>query len=1093
MLDFFQKLFSSGASCPTGLYLWMPGLVSLHVISDGLIALACYSISISLAWLVRQRREPQFRWMFRCLVLFILACGTMHLMEIWNVWHGDDWFSGGIKALTAVASVATAILLARLTPRALALPSPEAAVRARARWEEEVSLRGKAEENVDQLHVELHERNVERMATKELLQSNVLERQDARKKLNAAVHVINALKAELGDSAMVAFAEHNQAVKVAGQLAALVESSDDAIIEIDLRGMVTSWNAGAERLFGYSASEMIGQSIDWQIPPRCQGEEMRILGLIQRGEFMGRFETMRACKDGSNLDVSVMVAAIKDSAGRIIGASKMVRDITQKKQTELALIVSELRYRRLFETAQDGILILDANTGRVIDANPYMKLLLGYSQKEFLGRTLWELGLFKGEAGARISFAEMQDGDCLRYEDLALETKDGLRVGVEVISNAYIVDQNRLIQCNFRDVSARKRAEARFRRLVDSNAQSVFFWNVKGEVTGGNDAFLHLTGYAREDLEQGRINWIALTPPEYAELDAHALNDLAARGVCESYEKEWIRKDGSRVFILVGAAMFEDNPDDGVCFVIDITERRRSEEALRLFRNLVDQSTDAFEVIDPRSARFLDVNEKSCSELGYSRVEHLGLRLFDIDPLLNESNWRERMEKIRAAGSLNGEGLHRRKDGSAFPVEFNAKWVRLDRDYIVAVVRDITERKQAEMRVREQHEAERANRAKSEFLSRMSHELRTPLNAILGFGQLLEMDGLNVEDKESVAQIIRAGKHLLGLINEVLDIARVESGKLALTPEPVSVRETLEETLCLVRPLASERRVRLEPLAGDLDCEVLSSEQRFKQVILNLLSNAVKFNCDGGTVAISCEKIEEFLRIKVTDTGRGISAANLAKLFVPFERLNVGDTVIEGTGLGLSLSKHLIEAMGGRIGVESALGKGTTFWVELPLIQGTPAATVRSLDAPIPSVAELPRCTAPRTLLYIEDNLSNLRLVERILARRPEVKLISAMQGSIGLELARQHLPDLVLLDFHLPDIQGDDILRQLRADSRTAGLQIVMLSADAAPAQIKRLRAAGANDYLTKPIDVRRFLAIVDATEPGRAKPTKDTTTQAL
>jgi CheY-like chemotaxis protein len=218
---------------------------------------------------------------------------------------------------------------------------------------------------------------------------------------------------------------------------------------------------------------------------------------------------------------------------------------------------------------------------------------------------------------------------------------------------------------------------------------------------------------------------------------------------------------------------------------------------------------------------------------------------------------------------------------------------------------------------------------------------------------------------------------------------------------------------------------------------------------------------------------------EVADTGRGISAGNLAKLFVPFERLDVGDTVIEGTGLGLSLSKHLIEAMGGRIGVESELGKGTTFWVELPLIQGTPAATARRLDARIPSVAEQPRSTAPRTLLYIEDNLSNLRLVERILARRPEVKLISAMQGSIGLELARQHQPDLVLLDLHLPDIQGDEILRQLRADPRTEQLPIVMISADATSAQIQRLRAAGANDYLTKPIDVRKFLAVVDATEP--------------
>jgi len=227
------------------------------------------------------------------------------------------------------------------------------------------------------------------------------------------------------------------------------------------------------------------------------------------------------------------------------------------------------------------------------------------------------------------------------------------------------------------------------------------------------------------------------------------------------------------------------------------------------------------------------------------------------------------------------------------------------------------------------------------------------------------------------------------------------------------------------------------------ECEVLSSARRFPQVI-----PAVKFNRADGTATVSCEEIEDCVRINVADTGRGISAPNMAKLFVPFERLDVGDTVVEGAGLGLSLSKHLVEAMGGRIGVESVPGEGAAFWVELPLVQGTPATTTRKLGARIPCVAELPRTIAPRTLLSIEDNLSNLRLVERILARRPEVKLVSAMQGSIGLELARQHLPDLILLDLHLPDIQGDEILRQLRADPRTEQLPIMMISADATSAQ---------------------------------------------
>jgi PAS domain S-box-containing protein len=513
-------------------------------------------------------------------------------------------------------------------------------------------------------------------------------------------------------------------------------------------------------------------------------------------------------------------------------------------------------------------------------------------------------------------------------------------------------------------------------------------------------------------------------------------------------------------------------------------ERQRADrnlvESQERYRLLIQRSPDAYLIVCEDKIVFanaaslnLFAADREASLLGQSFLEIVAPEFRNIV--------RERIQNALGDGvNLPIEILVTRLDGTVVSVEKNSNlFVHGGKPAVQIVLRDITERKQGEARLRGQEEAERANRAKSEFLSRISHELRTPLHAILGFAQLLEMDDLNVDDKESVGHIVKAGKHLLGLINEVLDIARVESGKLALTPEPVSVRDTLLEALSLVKPLAAERRVRLAPLAGDFDCEVLSSEQRFKQVILNLLSNAVKFNRNGGTVTVSCVKIADYLRISVADTGRGVSPANLAKLFVPFERLEIADTVIEGTGLGLSLSKHLIEAMGGRIGVESVLGEGTTFWVELPLVQATPAATEQKLDAPLPNPAERPPGSAPVIVLYIEDNLSNLRLLERILARRPEVQLISAMQGSTGLELSRQHQPDLVLLDLHLPDMQGDEILRQLRGDPRMEKTPIVMISADATAPQIERLMAAGATDYLTKPIDVHRFLAVVDAIPP--------------
>jgi len=525
----------------------------------------------------------------------------------------------------------------------------------------------------------------------------------------------------------------------------------------------------------------------------------------------------------------------------------------------------------------------------------------------------------------------------------------------------------------------------------------------------------------------------------------------------------------------------------------EIGERRRSAESLRLLQAAMQQIHESVIIttaqLDSPGPEIVFVNPAFTQLTGYTAEEVIGKtpRMFH-GPKTDRTVLDGVRAHLTSADEFRFEAVNYRKDGSDFVVSCHISPIRDEHGKVTHFIdfqHDATERYRAAAALRQaKEEAEQANRAKSEFLSRMSHELRTPLHAILGYAQLLEMDDRSDDDAESVTQIVRAGNHLLGLINEVLDLARVESGKLAITPEPVSVREALEEALSLVKPLAGQRGVCVEPLAGDADCEVLSSARRFKQVIVNLLSNAVKFSRPGGTVILSCEKREDRIRIKVTDTGRGISEENVKKLFVPFERLDVCDTVIEGTGLGLSLSKHLIGAMGGTIGVESKLGEGSTFWVELPLIQTTPTATERKLDAPHRGFAEVARPTAPRTFLYIEDNLSNLRLVERILARRPEVKLISAMQGRLGLDLAQQHLPDLVLLDLHLPDIQGDEILRQLRADPRTAQLPIVMLSADATAAQIEHLRACGATGYFTKPIDVRKFLTLVDATEARREKP---------
>ena len=387
------------------------------------------------------------------------------------------------------------------------------------------------------------------------------------------------------------------------------------------------------------------------------------------------------------------------------------------------------------------------------------------------------------------------------------------------------------------------------------------------------------------------------------------------------------------------------------------------------------------------------------------------------------------------------------------------------------VIRDITERRRVEEALRAASEASAAaSRAKSEFLSRMSHELRTPLNAILGFGQLMELEASTPDQHESATQILKGGRHLLALINEVLDITGIESGHLTMSIEPVQVQDVLTEVMELMGPLATARRVSMAIAPASANLFVHADRQRFKQVLLNLVANAVKYNREGGSVRVACIPSASGIRVSVTDTGDGIPESRISRLFTPFDRLGV-EQQVEGTGLGLALSKRLIEAMQGSIGVDSAAGQGSTFWVELPAAEN-PQSRLHDAVAARTS-GQFDRSGGK--ILYVEDNLSNLALMQRLLARHDHIELIPAMSGGLALDLARQHQPDLILLDLHLPDIPGEDVLAVLRQDIQCRDIPVVVLSADATPGQIERLTTAGARAYLTKPLDLKPFMTLLD------------------
>ena len=374
---------------------------------------------------------------------------------------------------------------------------------------------------------------------------------------------------------------------------------------------------------------------------------------------------------------------------------------------------------------------------------------------------------------------------------------------------------------------------------------------------------------------------------------------------------------------------------------------------------------------------------------------------------------------------------------------------------------------------RARQEADRANLAKSEFLSRMSHDLRTPLNAIMGFAQLLDLDGLAPDQADSVHHVLRGGEHLLSLITEVLDISRIESGHLTLSLEPVAVAEALEHALDLIRPMAGKRRITLRADAPR-GLYVLADRQRLNQILLNLLSNAVKYNREGGTAAMRASGDSDTVRISVADTGAGIPLEKLALMFTPFERLGAEQTSIEGTGLGLALAKRLAAEMKGSLTVESKVDEGTVFHVTLPRAEGESAHEL------VPPQTVIVTADYSGSVLYIEDNASNVVLMERLLMRRPGVRLKHAHDGRSGLEMLKGARPDLIILDLHLSDMPGEEVLRRIWSDPATRNVPVAVLSADATGRSQRRLRASGAIAYLTKPFDIAEVLRLVDEVVGG-------------
>ena len=870
-----------------------------------------------------------------------------------------------------------------------------------------------------------------------------------------------------------------------------------------------SWSDEIFHIFGYQPGE-IKASYELFINSVHSDDRASVEAMLHSAIETGRnysIEHRVVRPDGTERIVQERSDLIYDENGRPTNMVGTVQDITERKQAEAFLTESQQRLALATESAQIGIFDWNIVEDKLIWDTQLMALY-GIGEQDFTGALdVWQNGLHpqdRDAAEADLNFAVNGDRDFssqfrvlwpngevhhLEAHGLVQRTEDG--VAQRIIGVNWDVTQRKL------DEATVERSEERYRSLTLATAQIVWTTSATGMVVEDMPTWRIFTGQSVEEILGW--GWIGAAHPEDREkIETTWAKCLETESLYES-EYRMRAADGEyRLFSVRGVPIFESSGGirEWIGTSQDIHDHRQAEEERDRFFTL---SLDMLAIIGS-DGYFKRVNPAWEVTLGFSTAEILAVPFIEfVHPDDVAATIKEAAELVCGGELMRFENRYCCRDGSY-------KWLlwmcATFEDLIYCVAHDITDAKEAEEALRQandqlegrvmertaelevstekmyaaKQEADSANLAKSEFLSRMSHELRTPLNAILGFGQILDKRELDPLAKESIGYILKGGRHLLDLINEVLDIARVEAGKIDLSLEPIALIDVVPDACALIRPLASERNIRLEENSMDLrDHYILADRQRIKQVIINLVSNAIKYNREGGQVKLICSlKSDERVTIAVHDTGPGISSEDLLKLFTPFERLGASASQIEGTGLGLVLSQRLVTSMGGTLSVESTLGVGTTFTLEMPQTTAPEAQVTNEPETPR-GAESTPEFGRIFSVLCIEDNPSNLRLMEAIFEDRPEITLLAAMQGSVGLDLARQHEPDLILLDLDLPDIHGGDVLARLQQSAVTRDIPVIVVSADATPKQIERLLAAGAKSYLTKPLDVGQFLHEVD------------------
>nr|WP_295770709.1 PAS domain-containing hybrid sensor histidine kinase/response regulator [Rhodoferax sp.] len=842
-------------------------------------------------------------------------------------------------------------------------------------------------------------------------------------------------------------------------------------------------------------------------------------------------------KDGSRFPAVVSVTALRDAQNVIIGYLLIGTDNTARKQAEEALLKAGALQSAIFNSANFSSIATDAK-GVIQIFNVGAERMLGYAAADVMNKitpadisdpqeVIERAKALSLELDTTITpgFEALVFKAARGIEDIYELTyirKDGSRFPAVVSVTALRDAQNVIIGYLLigTDNTARKQAEEALLKagalqnaIFNSANFSSIATDARGVIQIFNVGAERMLGYTAADVVN-KITPADISDPQEVieraqtlslELDTHILPGFdalvfkASRGIEDIYELTYIRKDGSRLPAVVSVTALRDAQNIIIGYLLIGTdntarqqvedERKKLDQRLRdqqfYTRSLIESHIDALMTTDPAGV-ISDVNKQMEALTGCTRDELIGapFKSFFTDPQRAEAGIKRVLKENKVT---NYELTARARDGKETVVSYNATTF-YDRDRnlqgVFAAARDVTERKLLDQALQENNielemaksVAEKANLAKSDFLSSMSHELRTPLNAILGFAQLIESGdpAPTPAQKRSTDQILQGGWYLLELINEILDLALIESGKLMLMPEPVSLAEVMAECETMVESQAGRRDISVRFPTLDPRYRVKADRTRVKQVLINLLSNAIKYNRRGGSVIVSLAvDTPGRLRIGVADTGEGLTPEKIAQLFQPFNRLGQEAATEEGTGIGLVVCKRLVELMGGTIGVESVVGKGSSFWIELELT-AEPALTSDvepTVAAPTHVVAD----PHVYTVLYVEDNPANLMLVEALIERRPDMRLLSANNGPSGIDIARAVRPDVILMDINLPGMSGTQALAILMANPATAKIPVIAISANAMPSDIAKGLAAGFFRYLTKPIRVNQFMETLD------------------